>query len=81
MKLIIAIKYFHQGYNIGLEDVRNAWLLSSIENPVQLKTTIHQGHLHYRLPVSGRRISYMSLKKGLIKKQIVVKLPFQWLPF
>ncbi len=64
MKFIITIKYFHPGLNIGLEDVRNAWLISGNETPVHLKTTIHQGHLHYRLPVSGKRISYQSLKKA-----------------
>jgi hypothetical protein len=81
MKLTIVIKYFHPVLHIGLEDVRNAWLFSGEKIPVQLKTVIHQAHLHYRLPVSGKRISYLSLKKGLIKKQIIIHLPLQLLPF
>ncbi len=81
MKFIIIIKYFHPGHSIGLEDVRNAWLIFDNETPVHLKTAIHQGHLHYRLPVSGKRISYRALKKGLVKKQMILKLPFQLLPF
>ena len=81
MKLFITIKYFHPSLNIGLEGVRNAWLLYGNQPPIQLKTVIHQGHLHYRLPVSGKRISYRSLKKGLIKKQITIHLPLQILPF
>jgi hypothetical protein len=81
MKLLITIKYFHSGLNIGLEDIRNAWLLIEGRPPVKLKTTIHQGLLSYRIPVSGKRISYLLLKKGLIKKRIIIQLPLQLLPF
>jgi len=35
------------------------------QNPVELKTVIHQGNLYYRIPSSGKRISYRTLKKGL----------------
>lgn len=82
MQFTISIKYFHPILQIGLEDVRNAWLFSDNDKtPVPLKTVIHQGHLHYRLPISGKRISYRSLKKGLIRKSIIVQLPLQLLPF
>ena len=81
MKLTITIKYFHPALNIGLEDVRNAWLLNGHLPPVKLKTIIHQSLLSYRLPVSGKRISYRTLKKGLIRKQIIIHQPFELLPF
>ena len=81
MQFTITIKYFHPDLKIGLEDVRNAWLLLENKSPVQLKTIIHQGHLHYRLPVSGKRISYLTMKKGLIKKQIIIHQPMLLLPF
>jgi hypothetical protein len=81
MKFLIEIKYLHPEFNIGLENIRSAWLLSDTNHPVELKTIIHQGLLSYRLPVSGRRISYRTLKKGLIKKKIIIHLPFNLLPF
>jgi hypothetical protein len=81
MKFLIEIKYLHPEFNIGLENIRSAWLLSNTNHPVELKTIIHQNLLSYRLPVSGRRISYCTLKKGLIKKKIVIHLPFNLLLF
>ncbi|HYM95297.1 MAG TPA: hypothetical protein VET23_14255, partial [Chitinophagaceae bacterium] len=80
MQFTISINYFHSALQIGLQDLRNAWLFSDNNTPIHLKTVIHQGHLHYRLPVSGKRISYRSLKKGLIKKQITIQLPLHLLP-
>ncbi|HVT85836.1 MAG TPA: hypothetical protein VHD35_11595 [Chitinophagaceae bacterium] len=82
MQFTISINYFHPTLQIGLKNVRNAWLFSdNNEDPLPLKTVIHQGHLHYRLPISGKRISYNALKKGLIKKSIIIQLPLQLLPF
>lgn len=75
----IVIRYFHPGFNIGLQDIRNAWLL--YQPPVKLITTIYRGNLVFRLPGSGKRVSYRTLKKGLVKKTIVLKLPVQLLPF
>jgi len=75
----IRIKYIHLDCNLGIEDIRNVWLLAPV--PVKLTTTIHQGNLFYRMPVSGKRISYRTLKKGLIKKQLVIKIPFRLLSF
>jgi hypothetical protein len=81
MYRVITIIYFHPKYSIGLEDVRNAWLIEKDKEPVKLKTIIYQGQLVYRLPVSGKRISYRSIKKELIKKTILLKQPFDLLPF
>jgi hypothetical protein len=81
MTTTITINYFHASLNIGLQDVRNAWLLESNQPPVKLKTIIYQGLLTYRLPVSGKRVSYRTLKKGLIKKKIILQQPLYILPF
>jgi hypothetical protein len=81
MNMTITIKHFHTALNIGLQDVRNAWLLENNQPPVKLKTIIYQGLLAYRLPVSGKRISYRTLKKGLVKKKIILQQPFYILPF
>lgn len=75
----ITLCYFNPHLNIGLQDIKNAWLLS--EKPAKLSTAFHQGSLIYRLPHSGKRISYRKLKKGLIKKQIIIKQPLHLLPF
>jgi hypothetical protein len=75
----IIIRYYHPTLNIGLEDIKSAWLL--IASPVKLITTLHRGNLVFRIPVSGKRISYRTLKKGLIKKKILIKQPIQLLPF
>ncbi len=75
----ISIKYINPALNLGMENIRNVWLLT--DNPVKLTTTIHQGSLFFRVPVSGKRISYKKLKRGLIKKQLVIKNPYPLLPF
>ena len=66
---------------IGIEDIKNAWFLPENEAPVKLNTIVHQGQLTYRFPSSGKRISYRQLKKGLIKKRIIVRQPIELLPF
>ena len=75
----IIIKYYHPDYNIGLEDIRNAWLLQ--QSPVKLTTAIYRGNLIFRIPGSGKRISYRTLKKGLVKKTIILKQRVNLLPF
>jgi hypothetical protein len=62
---------------IGLEYIRNTWLLDS--KPIKLKVSIHLGNLVYSLPKSGRRISYTALKKELKKQTIIIKQPLQQL--
>ena len=36
----IIIKYFHPGLQVGIQDIRNVWLLEN--NPVKLITTLHR---------------------------------------
>ncbi|MEO6330310.1 MAG: hypothetical protein ABIO55_15355 [Ginsengibacter sp.] len=75
----IIITHFHPLLNIGLQDIRSVWLLTN--TPVKLTTTLHRGNLVFRIPVSGKRISYRSLKKGLVKKKIVIRQHVELLPF
>lgn len=75
----IVLRYVHPVLNLGMQDIKTVWLLGN--EPVQLITTLHQGNLVYRIPGSRKRISYRMLKKGLIKKELIVRLPFQLLPF
>lgn len=75
----IYLKYIHPFLNLGMEDIKNVWLLS--DKPVKLQTRVHRGSLVYRMPFSGKRISYKTLKKGLIKKTVILRQPLQLLPF
>ena len=75
----IIIRYFHPVLKIGLQDIKTAWKIS--DPPFKLTTTIYRGCLIYRMPGSGKRISYRTLKKGLIKKKIIFRLPMELLPF
>jgi hypothetical protein len=75
----IHIKYIHPVFNIGVENIRSVWLLSA--TPSKLTNTVHQGNLIFRVPLTGKRISYKTLKKGLIKKQLIIRLPYSLLPF
>lgn len=75
----IVIRYYHPGFNIGIQDIRTGWLLNN--NPIKLITTLHQGNLVFRIPGNRKRISYRTLKKGLIKKTIIIKQPLELLPF
>jgi hypothetical protein len=75
----VTIKYFHPVLQVGIQDIRNVWLLKN--NPVKLITTLHRGNLVFRIPGSRKRISYQTLKKGLIKKEIIIQQPLYLLPF
>jgi hypothetical protein len=81
MRFSISIKYYYPGLQIGLEDIKNAWFLPVSGVPVKLNTIVYQGQLTYRFPSSGKRISYRQLKKGLIRKDIFIRLPLALLPF
>lgn len=75
----IRINYIHPFLHIGMADVKNVWLLEPA--PVKLSVAVHQGNLVYRLPISGNRISYRTLKKGLVKRTLIIKQPLYPLPF
>jgi hypothetical protein len=75
----ITINYFHPVLNLGMQDIRNVWLL--VGKPVKLQAGLHRGNLVFRFPGSGKRISYKTLKKGLIKKTIIIRQPIELLPF
>lgn len=68
----ITIRYNNPELKIGLQYIRNAWLLE--EQPIKLSCALHQGNLFYR-NLSHKRISYRSLKKALIKREIIIKQP------
>jgi len=78
MEQIIRINYFNPYLNIGLTSWREAWLLSG-KYPEKLYTELYRNKLVYRKRGSDKRISYHQLKKGLIKK--IMMLQEEPLPF
>jgi len=76
----IQLNYINEGLQIGLVSWREAYLLAP--QVVPLLVEVDRGRLIYRLKGSNRRISYATLKKGLVKKQhtIAINVP-DWLSF
>jgi hypothetical protein len=52
----VVLKYFNPLLKIGMQDIRQVWLLNN--EPIKLITTVHQGNLVYRVPGTRKRISY-----------------------
>lgn len=75
----IHLKYYNPELKIGLANPKSVWLLEG--EPVQLSVSVYRGSLVYRIPKSGRRISYRQLKKGLVKKKTIIQQPFNLAPF
>lgn len=75
----IKIKFIHQQHNLGFEEARKLWLLTA--NPVLLPVSVYRGNLCYRLPGTGRRLSYRQLKKGWVKKEFNIEFKIGPLPF
>ena len=75
----IVVEYYNPLLNIAFRNVKEVWLLSV--PPVCLPPAIHRGELIYRVPQTGKRISYRQLKKGLIKRRLEIAIPLQLLPF
>ena len=76
----VVINFYNPGLKIGLEDIRNAWLLDG-DNSAKLNAQVHRGALVYRLPGSGKRISLLMLRNGLEKKKITYKIFIPDIPF
>ncbi len=76
----IQLNYINEHLQIGLVNWREAYLLSP--QVLALQVEVDRGRLIYRLKGSNRRISYATIKKGLVKKQqtIAIDVP-DWLSF
>ncbi len=70
----IEFAYFNPALNIVFNDWKTVYLLEG--EPVLLKPFVHRSALVYRVPKTGKRISYKSIKHGLLKQKKVVR--FEW---
>ncbi|MGQ0739844.1 MAG: hypothetical protein ACT4OJ_12365 [Bacteroidota bacterium] len=71
-------KHFDTELKIGLVNWREAWLFAG-EFPEKLYTEASKGKLVFRQRGTSLHISYQRLKKGLIKKAMLIRqaqLPF-----
>ena len=71
----IEIKYINPQLKIGIADWRKVYLLSPL---TVLNVEIHKGMLVYRARGASKRFTYRQIKKGLIKKKVIIRehLPF-----
>lgn len=58
----LVINYIHPGLGIGLQNIRNAWLLEN--EPVKLTTTLHRAALFIGFLVPVKESAIVLLKKG-----------------
>ena len=73
---MIILKYWNAHLQIGMQDWRTVYQFPQQE---KMLVEIHQSKLYYRNRGHSKRISYQQLKKGLIKKEIILNeepLPF-----
>ncbi len=72
---MIILKYWNAQLQIAMQDWRTVYQFPQQE---KMLVEIHQNKLYYRNRGESKRISYRQLKKGLVKKQIIIQdnLPF-----
>lgn len=68
MEQKVKLNYLNPRLNIGMADIRHVYLLKP--HTTLLKAEVYRGKLVYRAKGSNRRISYNTLKQGLVKKTI-----------
>lgn len=68
MKSSINIKYFHPEFQIGLEDIRNAWMIVKDKPPVQLKNDYSPGTVIFSLTCFRKTYQLSFPKKRIYKK-------------
>ena len=68
----IQVTHINERLHIGVVNWKEVYLL--YPEVVALLVEVDRGRLVYRLKGSSRRISYTTLKKGLVKKQRWIKV-------
>jgi hypothetical protein len=72
----VVLKYWNERLHIALGDWRTIYLLE--KGLVSLIPEVYKGTLVYRAKGSSRRYSYKEIKKGIVKRKLVINihLPF-----
>jgi hypothetical protein len=71
MKQRLTFHYTNPGLHIGLNSWREVYLL--LPEPMQLYPEVYRGELVYRAKGSSRRITYIEIKKGLLKRKTTIE--------
>lgn len=72
----IKCSYYNPLYQIAFSNWRELYLLTEKEGFTLLTVEVYQGQLAYRCKGSSKRISWQNIKKGLLKKEVFLYLPF-----
>lgn len=73
----IKLKLVNENLHIGLVDWRQVYVI--YPQVIQLNPEVDRGRLVYRAKGSKKRISYLQIKKGLIKKNYSIHMDFpEW---
>jgi hypothetical protein len=67
------IKFVNEKLKIGMASWRKVYLLSPL---TPLNVEVHKGALVYRAAGSGKRFTYKQLKKGLVKRKMIIREHF-----
>ena len=71
MEQKIKLRYINERLHVGMADIKEVYLLSP--QLTLLRPEVYKGMLVYRAKGSSRRISYAQIKRGLVKRSLVVK--------
>ena len=72
MQQEIKLNYFNEELKIGLVSWREAYQLFPAVRPLNLET--YRGRIIHRLKGSSKRVSYKRMKKGLVKKSLIIQI-------
>ncbi len=67
----INLKYCNPTLNIAFSTWNEVYLMGDV--PVKLKPAYYRGSHIYRLPATGKRISYKKLKQGMLLKPTILQ--------
>jgi len=70
MEQKLLFNYINAELQIGVCDIRNIYLLTP--TLTKLLPEVYKGKLVYRIKGTSKRISYISIKRGLVKKKFFV---------
>ena len=73
---MILLKYWNEQYKIAMADWQEVYLFPA---KIKMIKEVYRGALYYRARGCNKRISYLQLKTGLVKKDMGVineLLPF-----
>ncbi|MEJ8819145.1 hypothetical protein [Lacibacter sp. H407] len=73
---VIKLTYYNPVYNIAFSNWRELYLLTQNGGFEMLAVEVYQGQLAYRSKGSHKRITWRNIKKGLLKKEVLLYLPF-----